>query len=147
MIPSVLATNNDDLVGLAEGDAVPADVIVRDVLAGEVSTVDGWRSLPILAGPYAGEVFDWAAVELWRKGLPAGWAQWLLVRRQLTPSQGTHHLKTACYGCVGPRQTPTVTMIQVAGARWRSELCFNRARSECGIDQYQVRDWRGWYAM
>jgi SRSO17 transposase len=146
MIPSVLATNNDDMVGLAEDEAVPADVIVQGVLAGEVSTVDGWRSVPIQAGPYAGEVFDWAAVELGRKGLPTGWAQWLLVRRQLTPTQGTHHLKTACYRCVGPGQTPMATMIQIAGARWRSELCFERARSEFGMDQYQVRDWRGWYA-
>jgi SRSO17 transposase len=140
MVPNVLATNNDDPVVLADGKTESAEAIVRGVLAGETPTVDGWRSVSISAGPYAGELFDWAGVDLGRKGLPSGWAHRLLVRRQVTPSPGTHHLKTACYRCVGPGQTPMATLVQIAGARWRSELCFDQARSEFGLDQYQVRD-------
>jgi len=145
-IPSVMAINNDDPMPLPEREVIPADVIVRDMQAGKMTTVDGWRSAPITAGPYAGENFEWAAVELSRTGLPTGWGQWLLVRRQVVPSPGTHHLKTACYRCAGPAQTPVATLVQIAGARWRSELCFQSARAGFGLDQYQVRDWRGWYA-
>lgn len=29
---------------------------------------------------------------------------------------------------------------------WRIEECFLQAKSEAGLDHYQVRSWRGWYA-
>ena len=37
-------------------------------------------------------------------------------------------------------------MIGVAGARWAIEECFQAAKNEAGLDQYQVRDYRAWYA-
>ena len=30
--------------------------------------------------------------------------------------------------------------------RWRPEECFQQAKNEAGLDQYQVRSWRAWYA-
>ena len=32
------------------------------------------------------------------------------------------------------------------GARWAIEECFQQAKNEAGLDEYQVRDWRAWYA-
>jgi hypothetical protein len=32
------------------------------------------------------------------------------------------------------------------GARWAIEECFQTAKNETGLDQYQVRDYRAWYA-
>ena len=30
--------------------------------------------------------------------------------------------------------------------RWLIEECFQQAKGEAGLDQYQVRSWRAWYA-
>ena len=32
------------------------------------------------------------------------------------------------------------------GSRWRVEECFQQAKNEAGLDHYQVRTWRAWYA-
>jgi SRSO17 transposase len=37
-------------------------------------------------------------------------------------------------------------LIRVAGARWAIEECFQTAKNEAGLDQYQVRSWRAWHA-
>jgi SRSO17 transposase len=31
------------------------------------------------------------------------------------------------------------------GRRWEIEVGFEAATSGCGLDQYQVRRWQGWY--
>ena len=36
-------------------------------------------------------------------------------------------------------------MAQVAGRRWTVEQCFEEAKGEVGLDQYEVRSWTGWY--
>jgi hypothetical protein len=36
-------------------------------------------------------------------------------------------------------------MVQVAGTRWAVEECFETAKGEVGLDQYEVRSWSGWY--
>ena len=48
--------------------------------------------------------------------------------------------------CAGPATTPLRELIRVAGARWAIEECFQTAKNEAGLDHYQVRDWRAWYA-
>jgi SRSO17 transposase len=32
-----------------------------------------------------------------------------------------------------------------AGTRWAVEECFETAKGELGLDQYEVRSWSGWY--
>ena len=36
-------------------------------------------------------------------------------------------------------------VVQVAGRRWTVERCFEEAKGEVGLDQYEVRSWTGWY--
>jgi SRSO17 transposase len=36
-------------------------------------------------------------------------------------------------------------MVRVAGSRWKVEECFQLAKGEVGLDQYEVRHWTGWY--
>ncbi len=36
-------------------------------------------------------------------------------------------------------------MAKAAGSRWTIEECFEMAKGEVGLDQYQVRSWVGWY--
>jgi SRSO17 transposase len=35
--------------------------------------------------------------------------------------------------------------VRVAGFRWAIESCFQSAKNECGLDQYEVRRYPGWY--
>jgi SRSO17 transposase len=86
----------------------------------------------------------------------------LLVRRQiLDPDRGPTSpivvnggpdgkpLKSpelAFYRCAGPAATPVPELIRIAGARWGIEECFQTAKNEAGLDHYQVRDYRAWYA-
>ena len=36
-------------------------------------------------------------------------------------------------------------MAKAAGSRWTIEECFEMAKGEVGLDQYEVRGWIGWY--
>ena len=35
--------------------------------------------------------------------------------------------------------------MRVAGRHWTIEECFEEAKGEVGLDQYEVRRWDGWY--
>ena len=74
-----------------------------------------------------------------------GWApgrgHWLLARRSITDPT-----EIAYYICYGPRRASLVDLAWIAGSRWRVEECFQQAKNEAGLDHYQVRTWRAWYA-
>jgi hypothetical protein len=36
-------------------------------------------------------------------------------------------------------------MVRIAGTRWAIEETFQAAKNECGLDQYEVRRYPGWY--
>ena len=75
---------------------------------------------------------------------PPGWSRYLLVRRSLTPS-GKGELELAYYLCCAPAGTADEELIRVAGSRWSVEECFQTARTETGLDHYQVRRYDAWY--
>jgi SRSO17 transposase len=98
-----------------------------------------WRRGSAGWGAKGPRLYDWA----WRPFGPAderGWQLWLLVRRQ---RQAPH--ERAYYLCRGPARTSRAELVRVAGARWPVEECFERGKGECGLDQYEVRSWVGWY--
>jgi SRSO17 transposase len=47
--------------------------------------------------------------------------------------------------CGGPIGTSDTDLIKVAGARWAVEDCVQTAKTEVGLDQYQVRRYDAWY--
>ena len=51
----------------------------------------------------------------------------------------------AYYVVFGPADTSLSTLAQVAGQRWRIEECFEAAKQEVGLADYEVRSWHGWY--
>ena len=51
----------------------------------------------------------------------------------------------AYYVCFGPADTTLADLVQVAGTRWTIEECFEEAKGQVGLDQYEVRKWEGWY--
>lgn len=44
-----------------------------------------------------------------------------------------------------PAQTPLAEFARVFKAEHRIEECFQRGKSEAGLGDYQVRNWRGWH--
>jgi SRSO17 transposase len=69
---------------------------------------------------------------------PPGWSRWLLARRALTRnSKGEREL--ACYLCCAPAGTTDEELIWVAGSRWAVGECFQTAKTQTGLDHYQVR--------
>ncbi|WP_406272702.1 hypothetical protein [Nocardia sp. NBC_00881] len=73
-----------------------------------------------------------------------GWSRWLLARRALTPN-AKGELEIAYYLCCAPTGTTDEELIRVAGSRWAVEDCFQTAKTEVGLDHYQVRHYDAWY--
>ena len=142
-VPSVLATRSDDLLTCPDGRRHQAKTLAAS--AGP----HGWERRSAGAGAHGERLYDWTMLTLETTGLPGGWGHWLLVRRQI-PSQTNpppgKDPELAFYRCAGPATTPVPELIRVAGARWAIEECFQTAKNEAGLDHYQVRDYRAWYA-
>ncbi|MCY3660309.1 MAG: hypothetical protein OXG36_14990 [Caldilineaceae bacterium] len=44
----------------------------------------------------------------------------------------------------GPQACDVPTLVRIAGSRWRIEAAFEMAKQEVGLDEYEVRNARGW---
>ncbi len=99
---------------------------------------DDWRRLSAGEGAKGPRLYDWAYKEY--PSLQPGWDRGLLVRRSIAePDKLTYYLTFA------PEDTPISTLVSVAGTRWTIESCFEAAKSEVGLDQYEVRTWTAWH--
>ncbi|GIF13808.1 hypothetical protein FHX34_105312 [Actinoplanes teichomyceticus] len=72
----------------------------------------------------------------WRPGR----GHWLTARRNMSTGELAYCV------CYGPRKTRLMDLARIAGPRWAVEECFQQAKGQAGLDEYQVRDWRAWYA-
>ena len=98
-----------------------------------------WQRLSAGEGAKGPRIYDWAHVPVGRTTV-AGWQNGLLIRRKIGKSEDlTFYLTYA------PAQTPTADLVRVAGTRWTIEACFEAAKGEVGLDQYEVRSWTGWH--
>jgi SRSO17 transposase len=98
-----------------------------------------WVRLSAGAGSKGPRIYDWQRLELSEP--PAlGWQRWLLLRRSVSdPSEVTAYRVFARAG------TSLQSLVQVAGKRWTVEESIQTAKGEVGLDEYEVRSWRGWY--
>ena len=65
-----------------------------------------------------------------------------LVQRQIWLNPG----ELAYYGLLRTGgNTSLEELARVAGTRWAIEECFEEAKAQVGLDQYEVRRWDGWY--
>jgi len=103
-----------------------------------------WRRLSAGAGAKGERLYDWALTPLWRLTISAEerrFGHYLLVRRSLDEKR-----EHAYYVVYAPRsKAARQTLVNVAGRRWEIEVGFEAAKGECGLDQYEVRRWQGWY--
>jgi SRSO17 transposase len=98
-----------------------------------------WRRLSAGAGSKGERLYDWARVRLVRLQEPP-WDHWLLVRRSIADPEDL-----AYFVVFGPAGLRLLDLARVAGRRWLVEECFEAAKQEVGLADYEVRSWRGWH--
>ena len=109
------------------------DAIARDV------PDENWFRFSVAEGSKGPRVYDWTAGKL---GIPTeqGLILWLLVRRSVEdPTQRAYDL------CLAPPESTRQDLAVAAGQRWGIESCFETAKQETGLDEYEVRSWHGWH--
>ncbi|WP_063131851.1 IS701 family transposase [Nocardia fusca] len=133
-IAHVLATRRNDTLVTTGMRQARADELVGTL------PPRAWQRISAGAGAHGPRDYDWARVPiriLWEPGR----GHWLLARRSVSDPA-----EIAYYVCYGPRRCTIADLAWIAGTRWRIEECFQQAKNEAGLDHYQVRSWRAWYA-
>ncbi len=105
---------------------------------------DAWQRLSCGRGAKGPRVYDWASARLpaisFFDGDEPTHHRWVLARRSLTRTE-----EIAYYFAYAPVTCTVADLARVAGMRWAIEECFQAAKNECGLDEYEVRRYTGWY--
>jgi SRSO17 transposase len=100
---------------------------------------EGWARISAGDGAKGPRWYEWLLLPV-ADPPHAAWRRWLLVRRNINDAPDV-----TAYMVYAPATTPLAELVRVAGSRWAIEVCFEAAKSEVGLDQYEVRGWTGWY--
>ena len=106
----------------------------------------GWQRASAGRGSKGERLYAWAWVAIGPEP----------VTGQVTDDQvtGQHHLlirrnqstgELAYHRCYTPHPVPLMTLVAVAGQRWRIEESFQTGKGLTGLDQHQVRRWTSWH--
>jgi SRSO17 transposase len=128
--PYVLAVPKNQRIGLSHR----ADEVVASWPA------EQWQCLSAGEGSQGPRFYDWAWQSLDFRWTEPGWKQWLLARRSLSDPT-----KIAYYLVFAPETVNLEQVVRAAGSRWQVEEAFELAKQQVGLDDYEVRHWRGWY--
>ncbi|MGW3661509.1 IS701 family transposase [Streptomyces sp. NPDC005151] len=66
-------------------------------------------------------------------------------QRQFVVRRAMDGSELAYFHCFNPRRDPLGEVIRAIGSRWPVEECFEAAKQETGLDQYQVRKYDAWH--
>ncbi len=121
-------------------------VVAGSVLPQLVSTLlatqdeASWTTLTVAEGAQGSRSYQFAAQRVWesRDGLP-GRECWLVLRRNLDGSEARSYLSNASAA------TSLWRLGSVGAQRWPIESEFQTEKGETGLDEYEVRSWRGWH--
>jgi len=109
-----------------------------DKIADEIPS-DAWLRLSVADGAKGPRMYDWSAGRYGER-TDSGLARWLLIRRSIkNPTERAYYL------CAAPPRATAQDLAIAAGQRWSIECCFESAKQETGLDDYEVRSWHGWY--
>jgi SRSO17 transposase len=100
-----------------------------------------WRRLRFREGTKGTQQAHFARVRfvVERDDLP-GPDLWLVIERSCDQTPYIkYYLSNAALEC------PLLEMVQAGHNRWPVEDCFLRGKQEVGLDDYEVRGWRGWH--
>jgi SRSO17 transposase len=146
--------------------AVPSNTSVRDLTAPEPPTTgrgrrprvpftrvdrwcaavpeSAWQTIEVRAGeqgPVTVQVVR-TLVQARTDGRVSAEAEFLVVFRELQSDGSWKHDYLLANA---PLDTPLAEFARVFKAQHRIEECFQRAKGEAGLADYEVRTWRGWY--
>lgn len=98
-----------------------------------------WIRHSVGAGAKGERLYDWLS---WRVGPEdeSGCHRYALARRSVEKPD-----EYAYYFCYAPKDTSAQELAEAAGKRWNIECCFETAKQETGLDEYEIRSWHGWY--
>lgn len=126
--------------------AVPKDFFMRMGLLkrqaekwGIDLKTDDWKRLSCGMGSQGERLYDWALIKR-TEICQSGFSFYLLIRRSISDPTDL-----AYYTVFAKKGTTIQAIVMVAGERWSVEECFEAAKGETGLDQYEVRSYRGWY--
>lgn len=107
---------------------------------------EAWEKISCGDGAKGPRVYHWAAVRLpavaefdYQGEVPHR-MRWALARRSIRKPD-----EIAYYLAYAPLGTTVLELVRIAVTRWAIEECFQAAKNECGLDQYEVRRYVGWY--
>jgi len=105
----------------------------------ETLPASAWTMLAAGEGTEGLRLYDWARYPLpWT--VDEGFERWVLTRRnRKDPSECAYYFVFARQG-VGLAE-----LAGAAGLRWTIEECFERAKSDLGLDHCEARSWHGWH--
>lgn len=109
-----------------------------DRIAAELADEE-WFRFSIGEGMKGPRVYDWTASRF-GAATEKGLTHWLLVRRRVEDPDDR-----AYYFCAAPPDATAQDLAVAAGQRWAIETCFQSAKQEAGLDEYEVRSWTGWH--
>jgi SRSO17 transposase len=99
---------------------------------------DSWSRLSCGEGSKGPRHYDWARARL---NCPVeGWERWALSRRSIADPE-----ELAYYLVFAPQGTSLDEVVRAAGRRWTIEESIEQAKGEVGLDEYEVRSWKGWH--
>jgi SRSO17 transposase len=101
---------------------------------------NGWQRLSAGDGAKGPRLYDWAYLPCEWLETASGWRKGLLIRRKLAQAEAF-----TFYLTLSPDTVALSDLVRVAGTRWTIEACFEAAKGEVGLDQYEVRSWTGWH--
>ncbi|MEO3876796.1 IS701 family transposase, partial [Nonomuraea sp. B12E4] len=103
---------------------------IEDIAAGLKPSAWSRRACGI--GTKGFRVYDWAMVD-------RGDGHQYVMRRNVSDGE------LAYFHCYNPRGEGASELVAVIGLRWPIEECFEAAKQEAGLDQYQFRLYHAWY--
>jgi SRSO17 transposase len=134
--PYVLAVrSNQTLRMLTQKGLVSTDLktIAADLPA------EAWVTLTAGEGSKGLRLYDWARFALpWI--VDEGFERWLLFRRHRREPD-----KLAYYFVFAPKGATLAEFAGAAGLRWTIEECFERGKSDLGLDHCEARSWHAWH--
>ena len=99
---------------------------------------DAWKTLNCGKGTKGLRLYQWVSLPL--NSPDPFYQRWILFRKSLKDPEDIAYFLVSAHPA-----TSLEEMVQAAGQRWKIEECFESAKGEEGLDQYEVRNYQGWY--
>jgi SRSO17 transposase len=105
-----------------------------------IESADGniWEMHSAGKGTKGERIYEWLMIKRNEIKTPSEFERFLLVRRSIESKE------LAFYSVMAPKNITLKELALTAGSRWSIEECFEMAKGETGLDQYEVRSYQGW---